>query len=357
MFPCWLCSAAPISRSPGPSHRHRLAVALPGPRPSARGERDWERGRERERASRREPSPEEPSATVLLRNLPEWAADEDVFALLGEWGPLKSVRVIKDRQTGLSKGFGFVDFPTVEAASAMMEGVKLKGGLSLGDRALSLHYSRPLPDSVAGRASALKPMDWICSFCQVGTLIPSPDTSLPLPLSLPWVFAPSSDLLPSLRCPPPPWVYCVLWMPSTNHSIPGLLAFWGRQVSNFARRTECFRCHNQRTEDCQVIDSSGNPKGPPGGAPEGQGGACWGVPPGPTEAMAGGLGGGMGGGMGGVPGGYGREVQTPTHVLMVRGLNEDTHEESLRHEFSQHGEVTVSHAPPSLPPGPNLAAL
>lgn len=143
------------------------------------------------RSSRRELSPEEPSATVLLRNLPEWVADEDVFALLGEWGPLKSVRVIKDRQTGLSKGFGFVDFPSVEAAKAMMDGAKLKGGLSLGDRTLSLHYSRPLPDSVAGGASALKPMDWICSFCQVPPSRPSssPPSSrfhcLPVPSACP----------------------------------------------------------------------------------------------------------------------------------------------------------------------------
>lgn len=30
-----------------------------------------------------------------------------------EWGPLRHVRVIKERNSGVSRGFAFVDFPSV----------------------------------------------------------------------------------------------------------------------------------------------------------------------------------------------------------------------------------------------------
>lgn len=34
-------------------------------------------------------------------------------ALQAEWGPLRHVRVIKERSTGISRGFAFIDFPSV----------------------------------------------------------------------------------------------------------------------------------------------------------------------------------------------------------------------------------------------------
>ena len=59
------------------------------------------------------------------------------------------VRVVKDRHSGQSKGFGFVDFESVEAAQAMVEAARKKE-LKLGDRLLMFHYSKPLPDRHAG---------------------------------------------------------------------------------------------------------------------------------------------------------------------------------------------------------------
>lgn len=34
-------------------------------------------------------------------------------ALQADWGPLRHIRVIKERSTGVSRGFAFVDFPDV----------------------------------------------------------------------------------------------------------------------------------------------------------------------------------------------------------------------------------------------------
>lgn len=35
------------------------------------------------------------------------------MSIQADWGPLKHVRVIKERSTGVSRGFAFVDFPDV----------------------------------------------------------------------------------------------------------------------------------------------------------------------------------------------------------------------------------------------------
>ncbi|KAL6572430.1 hypothetical protein OROMI_013388 [Orobanche minor] len=38
-----------------------------------------------------------------------------------EWGPIRHIRVIKERRSGISRGFAFVDFPSVGAAQTMMD--------------------------------------------------------------------------------------------------------------------------------------------------------------------------------------------------------------------------------------------
>lgn len=38
------------------------------------------------------------------------------FDFKAEWGPLRHVRVIKERNSGISRGFAFIDFPSVVCA-------------------------------------------------------------------------------------------------------------------------------------------------------------------------------------------------------------------------------------------------
>lgn len=57
----------------------------------------------------------------------DWQEVKDVFK---EYGEVSFVKVIKDRETGKSKGFGFVEFATVEeavAAKEAMDGAELDG--------------------------------------------------------------------------------------------------------------------------------------------------------------------------------------------------------------------------------------
>ena len=60
-----------------------------------------------------------------------WNTREDTMeSLFAEVGPLSSVKIIKDRETGRSRGFGFVEFMNdgdAEAAIERLDGVELDG--------------------------------------------------------------------------------------------------------------------------------------------------------------------------------------------------------------------------------------
>ncbi|KAG2715283.1 hypothetical protein I3843_03G071600 [Carya illinoinensis] len=204
--------------------------------------------REREEKRHREQYSVAPSATVVVKGLSQKTTEEDLYQILAEWGPLRHVRVIKERNSGISRGFAFIDFPSVGAARAMMDKIG-DDGLVVDGRKLFFD-SKPTGGAGGpfGQENALKsghfnhrsitvPSDWMCNSCG-----------------------------------------CV----------------------NFARRTSCFQCNEPRTDDALPADIAlSNP------APIGKKG---------LEAG-------------------------PTHVLVVRGLDENADEEMLRYEFSKHAPI------------------
>ncbi|KAL6999354.1 hypothetical protein U1Q18_000515 [Sarracenia purpurea var. burkii] len=191
-----------------------------------------------------------PSATVVVKGLSQKTTEEDLYQILAEWGPLRHVRVIKERNSGISRGFAFIDFPSVGAAHAMMDKLGDEG-LVVDGRKLFFEYSSkptggtsgPLfgPDNAiksshVNHKSITVPSDWMCTICG-----------------------------------------CI----------------------NFARRTSCFQCNEPRTDDAPPADmASSNP------TPMGKKGEAG-----------------------------------PTHVLVVRGLDENADEEMLRYEFSKHAPI------------------
>ncbi|XP_027123190.2 SUPPRESSOR OF ABI3-5 isoform X1 [Coffea arabica] len=190
-----------------------------------------------------------PSATVVVKGLSQKTTEEDLYQILAEWGPLRHVRVIKERNSGISRGFAFIDFPAVGAAQAMMDKLG-DDGLVVDGRKLFFEYSSkptggssgPLGFENSSRSghgnhrSVTIPSDWMCTICG-----------------------------------------CV----------------------NFARRTSCFQCNEPRTDDAPPADmASSNP------TPLGK-----------------------------------RGEAGPTHVLVVRGLDENADEEMLRYEFSKHAPI------------------
>ncbi|KAL6550334.1 hypothetical protein OROMI_020822 [Orobanche minor] len=61
------------------------------------------------------------------------------FINQAEWGPIRHIRVIKERRSGISRGFAFVDFPSVGAAQTMMDRF-VHEGLLVYDSKLFFEY-------------------------------------------------------------------------------------------------------------------------------------------------------------------------------------------------------------------------
>ncbi|KAH7669478.1 BBP/SF1 family protein [Dioscorea alata] len=69
-------------------------------------------------------------ANIYVASLPHTVDDNRLIELFSLFGPIRTARVIKDKQTGLSKGYGFVKYIDIASASnaiAQMNGCKLEG--------------------------------------------------------------------------------------------------------------------------------------------------------------------------------------------------------------------------------------
>jgi len=89
------------------------------------------------------------TAKLFVGNLPYSCSDEDLRSVFTATGvePV-DVRVIMDRSTGLSKGFGFVEI--VDKATAVQVRDAL-AGVVLGDRNLIIDLARPPATSSGGK--------------------------------------------------------------------------------------------------------------------------------------------------------------------------------------------------------------
>ena len=77
---------------------------------------------------------------VYVGNLPFQTTEDDLNNLFSQVGPVESVSIITDRDTGRSKGFGFVsmDSEAADKAIAQFNGTQFEG------RALTVNEARPI---------------------------------------------------------------------------------------------------------------------------------------------------------------------------------------------------------------------
>jgi len=73
-------------------------------------------------------------------NLSYNVANSDLEQMFGEYGTVQSAEVIMDRDTGRSKGFGFVEMQNDNEAQAAIQGLNLKES---DGRALTVNEARP----------------------------------------------------------------------------------------------------------------------------------------------------------------------------------------------------------------------
>jgi RNA recognition motif-containing protein len=76
---------------------------------------------------------------MYVSNLGYHITEEDLRKLFGQYGQVTSAKVVTDRETGRSRGFGFVEMESKTEASAAMD--KLNGK-ELEGRAISVTVAR-----------------------------------------------------------------------------------------------------------------------------------------------------------------------------------------------------------------------
>jgi len=79
---------------------------------------------------------------IYVGNLPYSATDPDLQELFEQHGKVSSARVILDRMSGRSKGFGFVEMPDQSEGSAAIAALN---GADFQGRAIRVNESQPKP--------------------------------------------------------------------------------------------------------------------------------------------------------------------------------------------------------------------
>ena len=80
-------------------------------------------------------------------NLSYNTSNSDLEQMFSEYGRVQSAEVIMDRDTGRSKGFGFVEMSSDAEAAAAIEGLNMK---EHDGRALAVNEARPREDRRGG---------------------------------------------------------------------------------------------------------------------------------------------------------------------------------------------------------------
>ncbi len=63
---------------------------------------------------------------LLVRNLDRNINQEELHTLFSEFGTIQSCNLVMDKETDLSKGFGFVEMPKIGEAKAAMKNLNGK---------------------------------------------------------------------------------------------------------------------------------------------------------------------------------------------------------------------------------------
>src|SRR5262249_22563896 len=85
---------------------------------------------------------------LYIGNLTYETTDADLDRLCGEFGTVRSAQVIMDRDTGRSKGFGFVEMSNDQEAQAAIAGLHDK---EVNGRRLTVNEAKPREDRGGGR--------------------------------------------------------------------------------------------------------------------------------------------------------------------------------------------------------------
>jgi RNA recognition motif-containing protein len=84
---------------------------------------------------------------IYVGNLNYQTTSEELKTYFASYGNVVSAEVLKDRESGRSKGFGFVEMSTDQEAQAAISGLH---GKDIGGRPLTVNEARPREDRPRG---------------------------------------------------------------------------------------------------------------------------------------------------------------------------------------------------------------
>jgi len=80
------------------------------------------------------------SSKIYVGNLPYSVTDATLESNFAEFGSVSTAKVMMDRETGRSKGFGFVEMASAEVAQAAISALD---GMSVDGRSIVVNLARP----------------------------------------------------------------------------------------------------------------------------------------------------------------------------------------------------------------------
>ncbi len=84
---------------------------------------------------------------IYVGGLPYSATEAEIETLFAEHGTVESARVITDKFTGQSRGFGFVEMSTSEEAQAAISALN---STEMGGRTLTVNEAKPMAPRTGG---------------------------------------------------------------------------------------------------------------------------------------------------------------------------------------------------------------
>jgi RNA recognition motif-containing protein len=84
---------------------------------------------------------------IYVGNLSYQTTEDDLHSAFSAFGSVERVSIIRDRESGQSRGFGFVEMPNGEEAE---KAIQAMNGRELSGRALNVNEARPREERGAG---------------------------------------------------------------------------------------------------------------------------------------------------------------------------------------------------------------
>jgi RNA recognition motif-containing protein len=99
------------------------------------------------------------STNLIINYLPQTLTDEEFRSMFLSVGPVKSSKIVRDKATGYSYGFGFVDF---QHATDAQRAIETLSGLQIQSKRIKVALARPGGDQIKGANLYIRnlPVHW-----------------------------------------------------------------------------------------------------------------------------------------------------------------------------------------------------